>query len=232
MANTIALVTTLRPTVAPNLPIGPVEYSQQFMDQYSNVLRLYFNQIDNFATGLVSGDAESNGGRYLRFPHVSATDDSNLYAVSNTATVVEFNTLETVSGFTLNANSTATCTYTGVYKIDYSLQFANNDNAAHDVDVWLKVNNQNVPDSTTRFTIPARKSAGVSSYVCGYSHVTFQVNASDVVGLYWATNKAATANGSATGIFIEAFPASASPYDRPSIPSTIGTIQFVSGITT
>lgn len=232
MANSVALTTSLRPATAPNLPIGPVEYSQQFMDQYSNVLRLYFNQIDNFATGLVSGDTESNGGRYLRFPHVSAYDSSNLYATSNTVASVEFNTLVNQSGFTLNANSTATCTYTGIYKIDYSLQFANNDNAQHDADVWLKVNGTDVVESATRFTVPARKSASEFAYVAGYSHVTFQVNAGDVIGLHWATEQAATANGSVLGIFIEALPASVSPYPRPSIPSSIGTITFVSGITT
>ena len=228
MANTVVLTTTLRPTAAPNLPIGPVDYSQQFMDQYSNVLRLYFNQIDNFTGGLTASD----NGRYLRFPHISAYDSANIFATSNTATVVTFNTLVTGSGFTLNANSTATCTYTGIYKIDYSLQFANNDNAQHDADVWLKVNGTDVVESTTRFSVQARKSANDFTYVCGYSHVTFQVNAGDVIGLYWATEQAATANGSVLGLFIEALPASTSPYARPSIPSTIGTISFVSGIST
>jgi microcystin-dependent protein len=36
---------------APNLPIAPVDYSQQYMDQVLNALRLYFNQLDNFAQG-------------------------------------------------------------------------------------------------------------------------------------------------------------------------------------
>lgn len=220
--------TTLRSTVAPNLPIGPVQYSQQYQDQFMNVLRLYYNQLDNFTSGLTSPD----GGRYLRFPHVSAYDSASQYATSNTATVVLFATLATQSGFTLNANSTATCDYTGIYKIDYSLQFANTDNAQHDADVWLKVNGVNVTESATRFTIPARKSAGVPSYVCGYSHVTFQVNADDVVGLYWATDQGATANASALGVYIVALPAATTPYSRPSIPSSIGTIQFVSGIST
>ena len=34
-------------TKAPNLPIAPVEYSQQYQDQLNNVLRLYFTQLDN-----------------------------------------------------------------------------------------------------------------------------------------------------------------------------------------
>jgi microcystin-dependent protein len=33
---------------APNLPIAPTDYSQQYMDQVLNALRLYFNQLDNF----------------------------------------------------------------------------------------------------------------------------------------------------------------------------------------
>jgi hypothetical protein len=33
-------------TQAPNLPIAPVEYSQQYQDQLNNVLRLYFSQLD------------------------------------------------------------------------------------------------------------------------------------------------------------------------------------------
>jgi len=32
---------------APRLPAAPVEYNQQFMDQFTNILRLYFTQIDN-----------------------------------------------------------------------------------------------------------------------------------------------------------------------------------------
>jgi hypothetical protein len=32
--------------VAPNLPLAPNEYDRRFVDQFNNVLRLYFNQID------------------------------------------------------------------------------------------------------------------------------------------------------------------------------------------
>lgn len=227
MALSNSTTLTLRPSKAPNLPIAPVDFSQQYQDQFSNVLRLYFNQIDNFGASL----GGPNGGRYVRFPHISAYDSASQYALANTTTTVLWSTLVTGSGFTLNANSTATCEFTGIYKIDYSLQLANNDNAIHDVDVWLKVNGTNVTESATRFTLQARKSAGVPNYACGYSHVTFEVTAGDVVALVWATDKVATANGSSTGIFIEALPASASPYSRPSIPSVIGTIAFVSATT-
>lgn len=217
-------VQVLRPSKAPNLMIGPVEYTQQFMDQYSNILRLYFNEIDNYTAALSNTD----GGSYIKFPHISAYDSTSQYAVSNTVTTVLWGTLATGSGFTLNANSTATCQYSGVYKIDYSLQFANNDNAQHEATVWLQNNGSDVTESATIFSLPARKTSTIWNYVCGYSHVTFSVNAGDVISLVWAPDVGATANGSVSGVFIEALPASSSPFVRPSVPSAIGTIQFVS----
>jgi hypothetical protein len=42
-------MTNLRNSRAPNLLIAPVEYTKQYQDQLNNALRLYFNQIDNFA---------------------------------------------------------------------------------------------------------------------------------------------------------------------------------------
>jgi hypothetical protein len=42
----------LRSPKAPNLLVAPVDYRQQYQDQLNNALRLYFNQIDNFAQAL------------------------------------------------------------------------------------------------------------------------------------------------------------------------------------
>jgi hypothetical protein len=39
---------------APNLPIAPVEYTQQYQDQVLNALRLYFNQLDNFTQAIAN----------------------------------------------------------------------------------------------------------------------------------------------------------------------------------
>jgi hypothetical protein len=38
----------LRATKAPNLPVGPVAYDQRYIDQLTNVMRLYFTTLDNF----------------------------------------------------------------------------------------------------------------------------------------------------------------------------------------
>ena len=54
-----------RNPAAPNLPLAPELYGRQYQDQFSNVLRLYFNQLDNAFASLLSPD----GGKYLKFPY-------------------------------------------------------------------------------------------------------------------------------------------------------------------
>ena len=48
-------------TPSPNLPLAPIEYSQQYQDQLNNVLRLYFNLVtapQNFAVLGLNIDVE------------------------------------------------------------------------------------------------------------------------------------------------------------------------------
>lgn len=217
----------LIPPRAPNLPLATTDYSSQYLEQLNNTLRLYFNTIDNFAGALAVG----SGGSNINFPHISASDTTDqLASASDTPTLVLWNVLESGSGFTLNPSGSATAAYAGVYKITYSLQFVNTDNVAHDASVWLKVNNTDVPRSATIFSIPARKSAGVYSYVCGYSEATFTLAAGDDVELYWAASQAYATSPATAGIYIEHIAAQTSPYARPAIPSAIGSITFVSSV--
>jgi hypothetical protein len=216
----------------PRLPAAEVEYSQRYQDQFTNILRLYFNQLQNFNQLFTT----NTGGALLQFPFISASDTATQYATAaNTPTIVQWNTLEAGNGFTLNAGNTATAQVSGIYKITYSLQFANNDNAAHDSIVWLRINGStsaaDVADSTTIFTLPARKSAGIPSYVCGYSEVVFSLTAGDTVGLWWGTDQAATSGG-ATGNYIFYQAAQTTPMAYPVVPSAIGSITFVSALFT
>jgi hypothetical protein len=224
----------IRTPAPPNLPLGTDQYERRYQDQFTNVLRLYFNQLQNAFAELFG----TNGGRYIEFPHIAASYGATQYATAaNTPTIIKWDTLDAGSGFTLNTNNTATAAFPGIYKITYSLQFANNDNAAHDAIVWLRVNGSSpssandIPNSTTIFTLPARKSAGVPSYVCGYSEVVFAMNAGDSLGLWWGTDQAATSGG-ATGIYIDYQAAQTSPMPYPAVPSAIGSITFVSALPT
>jgi hypothetical protein len=224
---------SLRPPKAPNLLIAPIVYDQRYIDQLNNALRLYFNQIDNGMGFLLS----DSGGSSLSLPHIAASDSTDQLATAdNTPTEVKWNALESGLGWTLNPPGTATATVSGVYKITYSLQLANTDNAQHDAAVWLKINTgsglADVPRSATIFSIPARKSAGVFSYVCAYSEATFEVEAGNTIALYWATNQAYDTSPATDGVYIEALAAQTSPYARPAVPSAIGSITFVSRLPT
>lgn len=220
----------LLPVAVPNLPLAGQQFTPQYQDQLNNVLRLYFNRL----SGTLNAVTGTLGGRYLQFPHVAASDNAIQYATANnTPTIVHWSTLDAGNGFTLNANNTATALVSGVYKITYSLQLANNANAIHDAIVWLRVNGltstADVANSTTIFTLQARKSAGVPNFVCGYSEVVFTMNAGDYVGLWWGTDQAATSGGT-TGVYIDYRAAQTSPMAYPAVPSAIGSITFVSAL--
>jgi hypothetical protein len=220
----------LIPPRAPNLPLAPVEYESRYAEQLNNALRLYFNTIDNFTQQFVT----EAGGSYLKFPFIEATDSGTQYATgNNTPTIVNWDTTALGNGFTLNIGNTATALYSGVYKITYSLQFANDANNVHDAVVWLRVNGStsaaDVANSTTNFSVPARKSAGVPSFVCGYSEVVFELEAGDTVGLWWGTDQAATSGGT-TGVYIYSEVAQTTPMAYPATPSAIGSITFVSAV--
>lgn len=148
---------------------------------------------------------------------------------------MQWDTSSLGNGFTLNAGNTATAQVSGVYKINYSLQFANNNNDIHNAVVWLRINGStsaaDVPNSTTIFTLQARKSAGIPNFVCGYSEVVFALNAGDTVGLWWGTDLAATSGGT-TGVYVYGQPAQTTPMAYPATPSAIGSITFVSSLST
>jgi hypothetical protein len=226
---------------APALPYPPQDYDRTYFDQLTKVLRIYFNQLDSdaankafsyraeqFIGGLFSGD-----GYGIKLPHIAASDNTDQIAGgNNTPTVVKWNTLDSGYEWTLNAPGSATADVAGVYKITFSLQFVNTANAVHYVDVWLKVNNNNLSNSTTRFAVPSRKSAspGEEGYLCAYSEITFTVGIGDEIELYWATDLAGNPTTPTNGVYMFHDAASASPYSRPAIPSAIGSITFVSAL--
>lgn len=219
----------LIPTKAPNLVNAPSDWDAGFFEQFSRMLRIYFQQVDNESFAL-NGPL---GAQYLHSPHIAASDSTDQYADGdNDPTQVLWDTLESNAGFTLNLDGSATIPASGTYKIDYSLQFVNTDNVAHDVYVWLQVNGGPLANSTSRFTIPARKSAGVYSYLVAYSSVVFNGVGGDAVRLWWATEKAYNSVGPINGVYMEHLPAQTVPYERPANPSAVGSIVLVSATET
>ena len=215
----------LQPPKAPNLTLATDLYSRSQQDQLNNQLRIYFNALDTAFQVLLS----NNGGYHIDFPKIEASYSADQTTTSNTVTKVLWDTAGVLSGFTLNADSTATALYNGVYKIDYGLQAVNTANAVHELDVWLQIDGVDVPKSGVKFDVSAFKSASVPSYLLAYSSFVFEMEAGQSVGLYWATDQAYI-SGTQTGIYLQNSPATTVPPDafaRPSIPSAIGSIIYV-----
>ena len=88
----------LRPPKAPNLPVAPTEITQQYLENLTNVLRLYFNQIDNFAQPFTN----SAGGAYLKFPSASFQDNTSQSSSVTYQTPMTYTQIDYANQFTLS----------------------------------------------------------------------------------------------------------------------------------
>ena len=202
----------------PNLPNGPDAYLRQYQDQYSNVLRLYFNQLKNALGELFN----TQGGKYLSFPYGSFYDTTTQTVVSTTtAYPVTINTSAFTSGVSITSSSRITFAIPGYYNVQFSVQLANYDNASQDVDMWFRQNGTDIAYSNSRFGLPPRKSVGDPSHLIQTVNLFVDANATDYVELVWCSSNVNTK--------IEAYVAGTSP-TRPAVPSVIVTAQFVSAL--
>lgn len=218
MATTI--INRYRPVVAPRLPAAPMEYSAEFIEQYSNILRLYFNQLDNL-TGVVLGEA---GGRFIRFPYGAFSSDQDQTTTANTATLMTLNTTDFSNQVSISS-SKITVVNAGIYNLQFSTQFQNTDNQIQDMSIWLRQNGTDIPGSTGFVSIPARKSASAGEEaheIVGWNYY-LQMQANDYVEIWWSTTNAS--------VTIQQYPASVSP-TRPSTQSVVATLSFVSALST
>jgi hypothetical protein len=104
--NTVLKTFALRPPKAPNLPIGPTEYDQRYVDMLTNALRLYFNQIDNFCQPFSS----NTGGAFLKFPSASFQDNTTQSSSVTYQTPMSYTQIDSTNQFTL---SDQTANFTG-----------------------------------------------------------------------------------------------------------------------
>ena len=204
----------------PSLPLGTEKYERRYQDQFTNVLRLYFNQLRNSLTELLG----NTGGKYLDFPYGAFQDSTDQVAVSTTvAYPVTFDTTDFSNGVTVASNSRITVANAGLWNLQFSIQLTNTTSATHDVDIWFRVNGTNVPASNSRFGLAPRKSVGDPYHIIAALNYFVSLNATDYVEIMWRTND--------VGVYIEHYPVSASP-TRPAIPSAIATLSFVSALPT
>lgn len=90
----------------PRLPAAPVEYNAQYIEQYSNILRLYFNLLKNFNQLLIS----DSGAALLQFPSASFQDNTAQFGSLTYQAPIAYTQIDYANRFGLSDN---TANFTG-----------------------------------------------------------------------------------------------------------------------
>ena len=203
----------------PNLPLGTDTYERRYQDQFTNVLRLYFNQLQN-AFGELFG---RTGGRYIGFPYGAFSDFTSQTTTANTATLMPLAVTDFSNEVSLQTGSKITVANAGIYNLQFSVQVQNAGNAPHDIFIWLKQNGTDITGSTGKVGLPARKNPGDPFHdIKGWNYF-LNMNAGDYVQIYWSTTN--------VDVTIETYAASGTP-TKPSTASVVATLSFVSALPT
>ena len=194
-----------RGVVPPNLPVALREYDQRSMEQFNNVLRLYFNQVSNKLNSPV--------------PHGSFYDTTTqTNPVANQVNLMKVNSVYDAGDGTQYAVKKDTTriyiTQTGVYNIAFSAQLDKTGGGASDVFIWIRVNGQNVAYSATKMVIDGPNNEVVAAW-----NWVLTLRAEDYIELAWQSPD--------TAVILLAAPASG---NIPDIPSVILTVTWISAV--
>jgi hypothetical protein len=193
-------MTTPRGVVPPNLPVALRQYDQRGMEQFNNVLRLYFNQVSNRINAPT--------------PHASYFDTTTqTNPVSNAINLFTYNSV--VSDYEVTRGTPTSKIYvanTGVYNFQFSAQLDKSGGSASAVYIWPRINGVNVPDSNTKIVIDGPNNEIVASW-----NFVLVMEANDYFELAWESAD--------TDVII---PYVAATNNRPAIPSIILSVVWVS----
>lgn len=193
-------MTTPRGVVPPNLPIALREYDQRSMEQFNNVLRLYFNQVSNRINAPT--------------PHASYYDTTTqTNPVADTVNLFTYNSV--VSEYEVTRGTPTSKIYvanTGVYNFQFSAQLDKTGGSASPVYIWPRVNGVSLPNSATKVVIDGPNSEIVPAW-----NFVLVMEARDYFELAWQSPD--------TDVVIREEAASG---NIPEIPSIILTVNWVS----
>ena len=207
-------------TAAPNIPLSSREYNPNQQEQISNVLRLYFNQVDNF-TQLVGGPLGASNLNNPFSMFMSAVDQANAGITSEN--IVQLDTIVLSNGIRVENNDEIWFSTAGQFLVNANFQVVNQDNAVHEFELWAKQNTTNYPLSNTRFDFPERKSATIWGHTTAAVNVIFTVTnpSTDYLSFAWWSDSLL--------VYLEHYAAGTAPV-RPEIPSVIITVNQISSL--
>ncbi len=200
-------IRNVRNIASPNYPTSPDQYTRQFQDQYTNVLRLFSNSVAN------SVNAPKVHGSFY-----DTTTQTN--GGATTVNLLKLNSTVSVYGVRVGQpTSRVYMAETGVYNIQFSAQFDKSSGAGADIYIWLRVNGVNVPNSASHITIQGTN----AELIAAWNFIVI-LEADDYFEIAWSSTD--------TGVFILAGAAVTGPPAIPAIPSVILTVGWVSNTVT
>jgi hypothetical protein len=208
----------LQTPAVPDLPNPQDRYDRLTVAQTNGALRTFFLKLTNALQSIAS----PRGGRFLNMPYGAFQDGTDQTAANTTtAYAITFDTTDFNNGVTLSNSSRLNVAQAGIYNIQFSVQLVNTTNASVDIDIWFRKNGTNIDKSNSRFGLAPRKSLGDPFHLIGAMNFFVSLDTNDYVELMWRTSD--------VGAYIEHYAASSTP-TRPSIPSVIATVTFVSNL--
>lgn len=209
----------LRVPPPPNLPLATLDYDRRYQDQFTNVLRLYFNQVSNIEGALLA----PLGGQHINNPYAAIQRTTDLSFTANTATQVTFDQNDYLNGCTNDGTDGIAVTIPGIYNYQFSVQLKNTDTQIHSSWIWLRVNNVDVPGTGSKFDVVSSH-GGTPGFVIAACNFYVELQPNDTVEMWAAVSN--------TAVTFDATGASTSPFVMPAIPSVVATLSFVSSIPT
>jgi|LakMenEpi03Aug12_release.lakeMendotaPanAssembly.Ray.scaffolds.fasta_scaffold468235_1 hypothetical protein len=178
---------------------------------------LYYNDTNkkfDFTSNITSYvDIENTSRSYGNFYDVS----SQPYANVNAGQLINLGIDSGSNRISLQGNGGILFSVAGNYVVNYSFQFVNTDTNQNDINIWLKKNSNNIVDSNSIFTVPAKKNTQTPGKIIATTPITVSVQNNDIVELYWHTDSAL--------VSLQTVAAQGSPGpDIPRTPSSIVTV--------
>ena len=208
-------MTLLTKVSPPNLALAPDEYQRSYNDQLNNILRLYFNQLNQSVNDLTG----SVGGRFLSFPCAAIQRTTNKTFTVNTPTQITFDQNDFLNGCANDGTDGIRVSYSGIYNYQFSVQLRNSDTQIHSSWIWLRVNNVDVAGTGSKFDVIS-KHGGIDGFVIAACNFYVQLEAGDTIEMWAAADN--------VSVTFDATVAQTSPFPMPSIPSVVATLSFVS----
>lgn len=195
----------------PALPWATENYERVAEDEYSNILRIFFNRLTNAFNALL----DPQGGQYLDNPNgLFFCIENQTLAATNTATEICFKETYLSNGVIKTDDTEITCVVPGIYNFQFSGQLESTNSSAKNVYVWIQRDGVDIGYSTHAYTV-----SGVNAQFEISWNFNIDMQPEQTLKLIWAadnTNVQLTSTAATT--------------PHPGIPAAVLAVSFVSAL--